>query len=618
MKLLLLLAASSFAALLTSPLESVPEMPQGWTLHSTPSLTDVLNLSISIRHDKDDDELVRRLNEISDPRSDEHGRFLSREEISALRTPPRDKVDAVLAWLEEGGVDGKVEGDWVRVSVTAEQAMELLGAEVGYYTFSEGKRRTAPVLRAREYGVPERVRDFVGFVHPLSNFLPLLRTDTPDGYGATVRRRLNDPRPRDPQPRQVPDEPLNPDSTPPSPAPCANRTTPDCIRRLYNISYAPDSTSPSPVTYAVAGFLEQWLYHPDTHAFASTYAPYVPETHRNVSVTLINNGTDPQVMSRAGLEAALDVQYALALSHPVPVTYHSTGGRGVKLDGNGNALPESRTDNEPYLEWLEHLLDMSDEELPRVIAVSYADDEQGVPKAYAQKVCALFGALAARGASVIVATGDGGARGVRRGECLSNDGARRRVTVSSFPATCPFVTAVGAVNEAEPPQVAEFSTGGFSNYFPRPRFQSADVEGYIRRLGGPLEGRYNASGRAIPDISAIGMGFVVEWGGGAGSAAGTSASVPVVASMVALINDARRRRGLPWTGWLNPRLYSREVRRVLRDVVAGSSVGCEWEGEAPGGWRAEEGWDAGTGIGVPGDFMELLGVFLEDGDSGGE
>lgn len=617
MKALLLFSACSLAALL-SPLESAPEAPQGWTLHSTPLPTDVIRLSISLRHDEADAELFRRLDDISDPRSKEHGKFLSREEVSALRTPSGETADAVLTWLGEGGVVGRVEGDWVRVSVTAEQAGELLGAEVGYYTFSDGEREAGPVLRARRYGVPDGVRSSVGFVHPLGNFLPLLRHgDAPVGYGAGAQRRRS-AQTGDPQPRQVPNEPITPVSTPPSPAPCANRTTPDCIRHLYNISYTPNSTSPSPVTYAVAGFLEQWLYHPDTHTFASAYAPYVPEPHRNVSVALINNGTDPQVMSRAGLEASLDVQYALALAHPVPATYHSTGGRGVKLDADGNPLPEARTDNEPYLEWLEHLLGMPDEELPRVIAVSYADDEQGVPRAYAQKVCALFAALAARGASVLVATGDGGARGVRRGECLSNDGARRRVTVASFPATCPFVTAVGAVNELEPPRVADFSTGGFSNYFPRPRFQRADVEGYLRRLGGHLEGRYNASGRAIPDISAIGTNFVVEWGGGPSSADGTSASVPVVASMVALINDARRRRGLPWTGWLNPRLYAREVRAVMRDVVGGSSVGCEWEGEAPGGWRAENGWDAGTGIGVPGGFMELLGVFLEDGGPGGE
>src|SRR5690606_12523331 len=131
------------------------------------------------------------------------------------------------------------------------------------------------------------------------------------------------------------------------------------------------------------------------------------------------------------------------------------------------------------------------------------------------------------------------------------------------------VTAVGAVAQVEPPQVASFSTGGFSNYFGRPAFQDGDVRGYVERLGTHLQGRYNSSGRAIPDVSAIGTGFAVEWGGGPDSVMGTSAAVPVFASMVALINDARRRKGMGWTGWLNPRLYSEEVRAVLRDVVTG-------------------------------------------------
>ncbi|SPO01529.1 related to tripeptidyl-peptidase I [Cephalotrichum gorgonifer] len=622
MKSLLLLAAPCLAALLSglSPLESVTELPAGWSLHSAPPASDVLSLSISIRHDEGDDELKRRLGGISDPRSGSYGAFLSREEVRALRSPSRDRVDAVLGWLGEGGVEGVVEEDWVRVEVTVGQARDLLGAEVAYYTFSEGEEKSVPVLRAREYGVPEGVRDAVGFIHPLSNFLPLLRSNDGDsetpggGYGTASERRRRDF--KGPRARQVPDEPINPGDdyvAPPAP-PCANRTTPACIRELYNITYAPEGADPPPseVTYAAAGFLEQFLYHPDTDAFMTAYAPYVPLSARNVTVELVNNGTNPQVMSKAGLEASLDVQYAVSLSHPVPVTFQSTGGRGAKLDGDGVPLPESVADNEPYLEWLEHMLEKDDADIPRVVAVSYADDEQGVPRAYALKVCDLFAAIAARGVTVIVATGDGGSRGVRRGDCRSNDGLRRPVTMASFPGTCPYVTAVGAVSAIEPPQVATFSTGGFSIYFERPGFQDADVEGYIERLEGHLEGHYNASGRAIPDVSAIGTGFAVQWGGGPSSVMGTSAAVPVFASMVALINDARRRRGLPWTGWLNPRLYSEEVRGVLRDIVTGVSAGCAWDGDAVAGWKALDGWDCGTGIGVPGDFMELLEVFLED------
>lgn len=616
MKSLLWLAAPTLASLLSgiSPLESVVDVPDGWAFHSRPSADDKIQLSISIRHDKSDDELKRRLDMISDPKSSDYGSFLSREEVRDLRRPGQEDVDAVLGWLSEGGVEGRLEGDWVRLEVTVGQARDLLGAELAYYTFTDGETREGPVLRAREYGVPDRVRHAIGFVHPLANFLPLIRGGS-DSYAPSQSRRA-----KHLTERQVPDEPINPgdDYVPPQPAPCAAVTTPDCIRALYNMSYTPATTVSSEVLYAVAGFLEQWIYHPDTHAFMEAHAPYVPVAVRNVTVELINGGENPQVMSRAGLEASLDVQYALALAHPVPVAYQSTGGRGIKLDSEGKPMPEERADNEPYLEWLEHLLEKGDEELPRVVAVSYADDEQGVPRGYALKVCDLFAALAARGVTVVVATGDGGARGVRYGDCISNDGEERRVTVASFPATCPYVTAVGAVNEIEPPQVASFSTGGFSNYFARPGFQAADVERYMAALGGHLEGHYNASGRAIPDVSAIGTGFAVEWGGGPSSVMGTSAAVPVFASMVALVNDARRRAGLGWTGWLNPRLYSTEVRRTMRDVVTGVSAGCVWDGEPAAGWKALKGWDCGTGIGVPGDFMELLDVFLADDAVGDE
>lgn len=612
MRSLLFLAAPTLAALLSglSPIESVTEVPEGWSLSGTPSANDALQLSISIRHDEGDDELKRRLEAISDQNSGEYGMFVSRDEVRELRRPDQEKVDAVLGWLAESGIQGRVEGDWVRMVVSVDQARDFLGAELAYYTFSDDETQMAPVLRAREYGVPESVRHAVGFIHPMSSFLPPIRSNS-----GSAKRRYQKGLIR----RQVPDEPINPgdDDILPQPGPCANAVTPDCIRALYNIAYAPNSTSPSEVTYAVAGFLEQWVYHPDTHAFMEALAPYIPVAHRNITVELVNGGENPQTMSRAGLEASLDVQYALALAHPVPVTFQSTGGRGAKLDSEGNALPEGRGDNEPYLEWLEDLLEKEDADLPRVVAVSYADDEQSVPRAYALKVCDLFAALTSRGVSVVVATGDGGARGVRSGQCRSNDGQQRAVTMASFPATCPYVTAVGAATELEPPQVADFSTGGFSSYFTRPAFQDADVSEYIRRLEGHLEGHYNASGRAIPDVSAIGTSFTVEWGGGPSSVSGTSAAVPVFASMIAVINDARRRKGLGWTGWLNPRLYSAEVRRVMRDVVTGVSDGCVWDGKPPAGWKALEGWDCGTGIGVPGDFMNMLDLFLTDGTEEG-
>jgi tripeptidyl-peptidase-1 len=58
----------------------------------------------------------------------------------------------------------------------------------------------------------------------------------------------------------------------------------------------------------------------------------------------------------------------------------------------------------------------------------------------------------------------------------------------AFPATCPYVTAIGATqvspgqNVWEPENACDqviYSGGGFSNYFSMPDYQKAAVEGYL-------------------------------------------------------------------------------------------------------------------------------------------
>ena len=183
--------------------------------------------------------------------------------------------------------------------------------------------------------------------------------------------------------------------------------------------------------------------------------------------------------------------------------------------------------------------------------------------------------------------------------------------MATFPGTCPWVTAVGAVTNKDPLTGAVFSTGGFSQYFRRPYWQDNAVEGYIKELDGRLEGLYDGSMRAIPDISAVGTRFRVLVARQTGLLDGTSASTPVMASMIALVNEQRFMRGKRSLGWLNKVLYSPEVQAVLTDVTNGTSESCVFGGEKPGGWPAEEGWDAITGLGVPQSFRELLDVLVD-------
>lgn len=96
---------------------------------------------------------------------------------------------------------------------------------------------------------------------------------------------------------------------------------------------------------------------------------------------------------------------------------------------------------------------------------------------------------------------------------------------------------------------------------------------------------------------------------------GTSAAAPVVAAVLALVNDARFRAGKPAVGFANPWLYS-AASEILKDVTEGQSLGCnqyngQTDEEVPGGgiipyatWNATVGWDPITGLGVP-DFMKM-------------
>jgi tripeptidyl-peptidase-1 len=128
-------------------------------------------------------------------------------------------------------------------------------------------------------------------------------------------------------------------------------------------------------------------------------------------------------------QADLDVQYAGSLSYPTPNTYYITGGSPPY---NPDSATTSNT-NEPYLDWLEFILDQKNGTIPQTISTSYGDDEQTVPPDYANSVCKLFAQLGMRGVSLLFSSGD---FGVGLEPCLSNDGAKRREFIPVFPASC--------------------------------------------------------------------------------------------------------------------------------------------------------------------------------------
>ncbi|KAK3306348.1 tripeptidyl-peptidase-like protein [Chaetomium strumarium] len=600
-------------------LEQAEGIPPGWSFYGNASASDKIMLFIALK-EPGIAELKSKLNQrhASDHLSSDLGRHLSRDEVLQRRQPAATTTRAVSGWLRSSGIQQvHRQGSLISFEASAEAVKSLFQADLAYYAYNGSD--AAPVLRALSYTVPAWLRDAIDFVHPLTNFMPppphrgrrrppkpwwpphpkpkpTKRPPTPGGPSISSTKTVT--------PTAIPTVSVpDPNENPFPNLPCLAATVPDCIKELYNIRYNPANESqPSPVRFGVAGFLEQWILYSDVAQFLDTFTPDLSLSSYNFSVTLFNNGTNPQTSPRnAGIEASLDVQYAMALGHPTHVTYYSTGGRGTKLN---------TTSGEP-LEPLEE--------------PSYADDEASVPRGYASRVCDMFAALAARGVSVLAATGDGGAAGTGQTRCGEEAQAAAPRFVPTFPASCPYVTAVGATQNVAPPVAgAVFSAGGFSDFFARPAWQDDVVAPYVSRFSVAQNGTttnatgpgrrlplFNPSGRATPDISAIGKAFQIVMGGSVSQVYGTSASAPVVAAMVALVNDARMRAGKPSLGWLNPLLYGERVRAVLRDVTEGQSRGCRFaDGSMSPGWSAAAGYDCVTGLGVVGDFSEFLAALL--------
>jgi tripeptidyl-peptidase-1 len=288
--------------------------------------------------------------------------------------------------------------------------------------------------------------------------------------------------------------------------------------------------------------------------------------------------------------------------------FYSTGGRGLLIPDLDQPT-QADNQNEPYLEYFTYLTDLEDDDLPHTISTSYGEDEQSVPEIYSRVVCNMIGQLGARGVTVLFSSGDTGVGSA----CQTNDGKNTTRFLPTFPAACPYVTSVGGTHYVQPEYAVSFSSGGFSDRWPRPWWQNYAVHEYLEKLGDRWKGLYNPYGRGFPDISAQGRNYYVVDKGRLTRVSGTSASAPTISSIIALLNAARLQSGQRPFGFLNPWLYTKGFKG-LTDIVNGGSTGCTGIDNYSGlptpyvpyaSWNATAGWDPVTGLGTP-DFGKLL------------
>ncbi|KAJ7274724.1 peptidase S8/S53 domain-containing protein [Mycena rebaudengoi] len=224
-----------------------------------------------------------------------------------------------------------------------------------------------------------------------------------------------------------------------------------------------------------------------------------------------------------------------------------------------------------------------------------------------QKIYGIPSTPAAQKNNVILVTGYLGASPNRTDLSICSSVCESNVFIPVFPASCPYVTAVGATQGFNPEVATNLIGGGFSDLFPRPWYQTQAVDGFLKTIPPDFAGTFNKLGRGYPDVAVQwwGLDFVVK--GIAFVTGETSFSSPIFASIVALINDRLVAAGKPVLGFLNPWLYANS--KAFTDITEGHNSGLECPASSVA-FDATKGWDALTGVGSP-VFDKFLAAAFE-------
>lgn len=574
-------------------METLPGIPEGWKEAGTPDAGKRLHFRIAVTQ-PNQDLFEQTLMEVSTPSHPKYGQHLKRDELKSMLRPSVEATDAILEWLQESGVStGDIEddGEWINFVASVSTAEKMMDAKFKIYQSTV--RPDVKKTRTLQYSIPKALHDHIDMIQPTTRF-------------GQIRANRN----------QVLDKEIIGEAGKGLNATSCNTTiTPTCLKNLYNFAnYKPNSKVGS--LFGINGFLEEYARFADLAQFEAEYAQWAVGT--NFTWTSVHHGILDQQAGNDSVEANLDIQYTVGLTAPLHNNFYSTAGRG-KLIPDLDQPVASANENEPYLDFFTWLVKQPDGALPQTLTTSYGEDEQSVPEAYSKSVCNLIGQLGARGVSILFSSGDTGVGSA----CQTNDGKNTTRFLPTFPASCPYVTAVGGTHYVEPESAIYFSSGGFSDRFPRPSYQEKAVSDYLKILGSKWDGLYNPAGRGIPDVAAQGSRFRVIDKGLEISVGGTSASAPTFSSVVSLLNNARLAAGKPPLGFLNPWIYS-DGYKGLTDITHGGSTGCTgidiYSGlPAPyvpyASWNATEGWDPVTGYGTP-DFQKLLKIAMKGGYGG--
>ncbi|KAI1455382.1 Pro-kumamolisin, activation domain-containing protein [Annulohypoxylon moriforme] len=606
------------------------------------------------------------LMDVSRPDSPNYGQYYTAEQVDELFAPAAETVELVREWLEDVGiskdrVSQSVNKGWLQFDASTEEAEGLLKTK--YHIYQHRDTRSQKVA-CEEYHLPSHIREHVDYVTPgikliLGTEDKKLAASRKQKRDSHLTKGANSPLPLPPPELnstnlttcdtvmtipciralyQIPSS----SASLPSPNPTNqlgiyefgdsyNQIDLDHFYRTFTPSIPPGTAphvlsidggiAPGPQGTGIESLLDLTLAIPLLYPQQTVIYQVEDENYSSGPFDhkgLFNNFLD-----------ALDGSYCTSSA------YNETGNNPAYDYTYPDPAPASKGAYKGDLQCGVYAP-------TNVLSLSYDWAEAVLPVAYQRRQCDEWLKLGLRGISVVFSSADygvgGGPEWSVNGSPNACMGVNGTVFNPAYPATCPYVTVAGATylppganvsagtgKGGGSPEVAAYSVGlksggGFSNVFPAPEYQKDAVARYFESADpvvqayphystqynesvGENGGIYNRIGRGYPDISAVGDNMVIySYNQTVYPIGGTSASAPIFASVLTLINEARLAANKSTVGFVNPVLYAHP--EVLNDITRGNNSGC-----GTAGFIASKGWDPVTGLGTP-NFPAMMDLWM--------
>jgi kumamolisin len=577
--------ASTPAAMASSSVDYGPISHKG--LKTVGAASTSLKLPLQIGFVANQSGLQGAVKSASNPASSAYGTYPSLSTLADKYGALSSKRKAVVNAFKSNGITAKVDVTHLRVAATVSvaKAQKMFGTKWKVYKTSSGSKVALPV------DTPKLPKGIKGNVDTVAGMRLQLSGGTSSAAHAAAVDGGSPTRTGTPQFGCVP-------TTFPSALDSTGGLYPNQILTAYGIApLQAAGMSGQGARVAIVG--EAPTPASDVNTFRSCFGA------QGTSLKIHNAGSIKPI-----LESSLD---AMTVSMVAPAL--------SRFDLWVHAISESDDDGdvEGFLALLAQPLQATSNgtPLPHVISVSYGECESIVQPYTAARTLVerQLTATAALGITTVVAAGDSGssacARGVPANQLTSSD----KKPQVSWPASSPWVLAVGGTNltlgadnqitstgawndtEYSAPFTATAGGGGGSSAFEKkPWWQPAQSFGTSGKRMVPDVSAFADESPGYPIVCSSGVQGCKGSGQSIAFVGGTSAATPLVAGMIALFNQQAKAAGKPRPGFVAPLLTTlaqRDTGAVL-DVTQGTNALF-----GSSSYTTRPGFDLATGWGSP-------------------